>query len=196
VPTFVMLIAIWMGCWWVGRAQETSGTIGFGRWLQGVSLAAVIAAAGFFWLSPRDSLIPWEKPFTPARLAELRKNGATVMVDFSADWCLTCKANLQFAIETRRVKAALDKNRVVAVLADWTDGSDEIREVLEGLGSRSIPVLAIYPGSKPGEPLRDPIILRDLLTEGQVLAALEEAGPSCCPPPELRAASAASRPGR
>ncbi len=196
VPTFVMLIAIWMGCWWVGRAQETSGTIGFGRWLQGVSLAAVIAAASFFWLSPRDSLIPWEKPFTPARLAELRNNGATVMVDFSADWCLTCKANLQFAIETRRVKAALDKNRVVPVLADWTDGSDEIREVLEGLGSRSIPVLAIYPGSKPGEPLKDPIILRDLLTEGQVLAALEEAGPSCCPPAELRAASAASRPGR
>jgi len=196
VPTFVMLIAIWMGCWWVGRAQETSGTIGFGRWLQGVSLAAVIAAAGFFWLSPRDSLIPWEKPFTPARLAELRSGGATVMVDFSADWCLTCKANLQFAIETRRVKAALDKNRVVSVLADWTDGSDEIREVLEGLGSRSIPVLAIYPGSKPGEPLKDPIILRDLLTEGQVLAALEAAGPSCCPPPELRAASAAGSPGR
>jgi suppressor for copper-sensitivity B len=196
VPTFVMLIAIWMGCWWVGRAQETSGTIGFGRWLQGASLAAVIAAAGFFWLSPRDSLIPWEKPFTPARLAELRKDGATVMVDFSADWCLTCKANLQFAIETRRVKAVLDRNRVVPVLADWTDGSDEIREVLEGLGSRSIPVLAIYPGSKPGEPLKDPIILRDLLSEGQVLAALEEAGPSCCPPAELRAASAAGRPGR
>ena len=82
------------------------------------------------------------------------------------------------------------------VLADWTDGSDEIREVLEGLGSRSIPVLAIYPGSKPGEPLQNPIILRDLLTESQVLAAIDKAGPSCCPPPEIRAASAAAPPGR
>ncbi len=196
VPTFVMLVGIWMGCWWVGRAQETTGTAGFGRWVQAVSLGGLVALAGFFWLGPRESFIRWEKPFSPARLAELRESGMTVMVDFSADWCLTCKANLQFAIETDRVKATLDKNRVVPVLADWTDGSDEIREVLEDLGSRSIPVLAIYPASKPGETPPDPIVLRDLLSESQVLAALEQAGPSCCPPPEMRAASAPTSPGR
>jgi suppressor for copper-sensitivity B len=196
VPTFVMLVGIWLGCWWVGRAQETTGTAGFGRWLQAAAVGGAVAAFGFLWLGPRDSLIKWEKPFSPVRLAELRREGATVMVDFSADWCLTCKANLQFAIETDSVKATLEKNRVVPVLADWTDGSDEIRQVLEGLGSKSIPVLAIYPGAKPGETLPEPIILRDLLTESQVLAALEEAGPSCCPPPEIRAASAAGPPGR
>jgi suppressor for copper-sensitivity B len=196
VPTFVMLVGIWMGCWWVGRAQETTGMAGFGRWVQAVSLGAVVAVAGFFWLGPHESLIRWEKPFSPARLAELRNTGATVMVDFSADWCLTCKANLQFAIETDRVKSTLTKNRVVPMLADWTDGSEEIREALERLGSRSIPVLAIYPASKPGEPQPDPIVLRDLLSESQVLAALEQAGPSCCPPPELRAASAPVPPGR
>jgi thiol:disulfide interchange protein len=196
VPTFVMLVAIWMGCWWVGRAQETIGPVSFGRWIQGATIAAVVSVAAFFWLGPHDSLIKWVKPFSPARLADLRRDGATVMVDFSADWCLTCKANLQFAIETKRVKAALEKNRVVPVLADWTDGSDEIREALEGLGSRSIPVLAIYPGAKPGEPLRGPIILRDLLTESQVLAAIEDAGPSCCPPPEIRAASVTAPAGR
>ena len=196
VPTFVMLVGIWMGCWWVGRAQETTGMASFGRWVQAVTLGGIVALAGFFWLGPRESLIRWEKPFTPARLAELRQNGMTVMVDFSADWCLTCKANLQFAIETDRVKSTLSRNRVVPVLADWTDGSEEIREALERLGSRSIPVLAIYPSSKPGETLSDPIILRDLLSESQVLAALEEAGPSCCPPPELRAASTPTSPGR
>jgi thiol:disulfide interchange protein len=118
------------------------------------------------------------------------------MVDFTADWCPTCKLNLARAIETEQVKATLDKNRVVPVLADWSDGSDEIREFLELLGSRSIPLLAIYPGSKPGEPLRDPIVLRDLLSEDQVIAALEQAGPSCCPPPEIRAAAAPAATGR
>jgi suppressor for copper-sensitivity B len=196
VPTFVMLIGIWLGCWWVGRSQETTGTAGFGRWLQAAAVGSAVAAAGFLWLGPHDSLIKWEKPFSPARLADLRQSGATVMVDFSADWCLTCKANLQFAIETDRVKAKLQKNRVVPMLADWTDGSDEIRRVLEGLGSRSIPVLAIYPAAKPGETPPEPIVLRDLLTEGQVLAALEEAGPSCCPPPEIRAAAAPVAAGR
>jgi suppressor for copper-sensitivity B len=190
VPTFVMLVGIWMGCWWVGRCQETTGTASFGRWLQALSLGGLIALFGFFWLGPRESFIRWEKPFSPARLAELRQSGMTVMVDFSADWCLTCKANLQFAIETDRVKSTIAKNKVVPVLADWTDGSEEIREALEGLGSRSIPVLAIYPAAKPDAELPPPIVLRDLLSEAQVLAALEEAGPSCCPPPEMRAASA------
>ena len=196
VPSFVMLVGIWFGCWWVGRAQETTGVAGFGRWVQAAALATAVAAAGFVWLGPHDSLIKWEKPFSPARLAELRRNGSTVMVDFTADWCPTCKLNLATAIETERVKAMLDKNRVVPVLADWTDGSDDIREFLEMLGSRSIPLLAIYPGSKPGEPLKDPIVLRDLLTESQVITALEQAGPSCCPPPEIRAATAPAPAGR
>jgi thiol:disulfide interchange protein len=196
VPTLALLVGIWAACWWVGKAQETTGTVGFGRWLQAGTVAAAVGWGAFTLLAPGESVIEWEQPFSRDRIAELRRSGATVMVDFSADWCPTCKLNLATAIETDRVKATLDKNRVVPVLADWTDGSDEIREFLEMLGSRSIPLLAIYPGSKPGEPLRDPIVLRDLLTEGQVISALEQAGPSCCPPPELRAAAAPAEPGR
>ena len=194
VATFVMLVGIWLGCWWVGRMQESRGVAGFGRWVQAVVMAAAIGSAAFFMLGPHESLIPWEKPFSPARLAELRGSGSTVLVDFSADWCPTCKVNLATAIETSRVKAALEKNHVVPVLADWSDGSDEIRRVLESLGSKSIPLLAIYPPAKPGAPLPEPIILRDLLTEPQVLEAIERAGPSCCPP-EIRAAAGTAVPG-
>jgi thiol:disulfide interchange protein len=149
------------------------------------------------FLGPVKKVIEWEQPFTRARLAELREQGSTVMVDFSADWCPTCKFNLATAIETRRVKSALEKNRVVPLLADWTDGSPEIKQMLESLQSKSIPLLAIFPAAKPGGPLPEPIVLRDLITESQVLEALERAGPSCCPPPEIRAASAGTAtPGR
>jgi thiol:disulfide interchange protein len=196
VATFVMLVGIWLGCWWAGRAQESRGSAGFGRWVQAVAMGAVVGSAAFFMLGPHESLIPWEKPFSTARLAELRGSGSTVLVDFSADWCPTCKLNLASAIETSKVKAALEKNHVVPVLADWSDGSDEIRRVLESLGSRSIPLLAIYPAAKPGASLPEPIILRDLLTESQVLDAIERAGPSCCPPPEIRAAAGPAAPGR
>ena len=190
VPTLAMLIGIWMACWWVGRAQERQGAVGFGRWVQGAALATAIGTAAFMFLGPVKKLIEWEQPFTRARLAELREQGSTVMVDFSADWCPTCKFNLATAIETNRVKAAVEKNRVVPVLADWTDGSLEIKQMLESLQSKSIPLLAIFPAAKPGSPLPEPIVLRDLITESQVLEALDRAGPSCCPPPEIRAASA------
>jgi hypothetical protein len=62
------------------------------------------------------------------------------------------------------------------------------------MGSRSIPFLVIFPGTEPGETPREPIVLRDAITESQLLAALDEAGPSCCPPPEIRAASSESPP--
>jgi suppressor for copper-sensitivity B len=196
VPTFVMLIGIWMACWWVGRAQERSGAVGFGRWVQAAMIGTAVGTASFFLLGPVRPVIEWETPFSRARVADLHRQGHTVLVDFSADWCLTCKANLRFAIETSRVRDAIERNKVVPVLADWTEPSDEIKLALEGLGSKSIPVLAIFPAGKPGEPLPEPIVLRDLLTESQVLEALERAGPSCCPPPEIRAASAPGRPGR
>ena len=190
VPTFVLLIGIWMACWWVGRAQESQGgDIGFGRWVQAASLATAIGTAAFLLLGPVKSVIPWEQPFSRARLAELRLSGATVLVDFSADWCPTCKYNLATAIETNRVRAAIEKNHVVPLLADWTDGSAEIKQMLESLGSKSIPVLAVFPATSPGRTPPEPIVLRDLITESQVLKALEDAGPSCCPPAELRAAA-------
>ncbi len=90
VPTFVLMIGIWMACWWVGREQERAGVAPFSRWLQGAALAAAVGTVAFAWMAPGGhSVIEWEKPFSQARLAELRGRGATVMIDFTADWCLT-----------------------------------------------------------------------------------------------------------
>jgi thiol:disulfide interchange protein len=178
VATFTMLIGIWAACWWVGKAQEArGGTIGFGRWVQAATVAAVVGSLAFFFLGPVKSVIDWE-PFSRQRLADLRREGATVLIDFSADWCPTCKFNLATAIETRKVKSAIEENRIVPMLADWTDGSPEIKDMLASLQSKSIPVLAVYPAAVPGAAPRDPIILRDLITESQVLGAIEDAGPS------------------
>ncbi|MEO1991939.1 MAG: thioredoxin family protein [Pirellulales bacterium] len=178
VPTFTLLIGIWAACWWVGKGQESGGgSVGFGRWCQAASVAVVIGTLSFFFLGPVESLIEWQ-PFSRQRLTELQAEGATVLVDFSADWCPTCKYNLATAIETRKVKAAIEENRVVPMLADWTDGSPEIKDMLASLQSKSIPVLAVFPALQPGKPLGSPIVLRDLITESQVLAAIRDAGPS------------------
>jgi thiol:disulfide interchange protein len=193
VPTFALLVGIWAACWWVGRSQKTTGTASFGRWLQGAIVTAAVGASAFVVLGPGESVIEWQ-PFSRARLAELRQRGATVMVDFSADWCLTCKYNLNFAIETPRVKRALSDSQIVPMLADWTDGSPEIKAMLESLDSKSIPVLAFFPAEQPGLPAPAPIVLRDLVTEAQVLAAIQDAGGSKSLGPELRARSASLAP--
>ena len=196
VPTFALLVGVWAACWWIGKAQEkTGGAVGFGRWVQAAAVAATIGFAAFTFLGPVKSFIAWE-PFSRARLAELRSSGATVLVDFSADWCMTCKLNLATAIETDRVRSAISENRIVPLLADWTEESPEIKSMLESLQSKSIPVLAIFPAARPGGAPPEPIILRDLITERQVLSAIEQAGPSTSGAAIPRAAATAVPHGR
>jgi thiol:disulfide interchange protein len=189
VPTFALLIGIWAACWWIGRAQQArAGDIGFGRWVQAAGIVGTVGSLAFMFLGPVMSVIPWE-PFSRERLTDLRQKGATVLVDFSADWCMTCKYNLATAIETSKVKNEIERNRVVPLLADWTDGSPEIKLMLESLQSKSIPVLAIFPPARSGDRPPEPIVLRDLITETQVLSAIREAGPSRAAPAEIRSAS-------
>ena len=175
VPTFALLVAIWAGCWWVGRTQKTQGVAGIVQWSQAVILTSVLGSTAFAFLGPTDSLIQWE-PFSRHRLSQLREQGEIVMVDFSADWCLTCKYNLNFAIETPKVKKALREHKIIPMLADWTDGSPEIKAMLESLNSKSIPVLAFFPPTKEASPNSAPIVLRDLVTESQVLSAITQIG--------------------
>ncbi|HEX3724908.1 MAG TPA: thioredoxin family protein [Pirellulales bacterium] len=174
VPTFAMMVGLWAACWWIGRRSPIEPfSRRLGAWAQGAVFAAVVGYCAFHWLTPRESIIPW-KSFSRSELAKLTDEGHTVLVDFTADWCLTCKVNLHFAIETNEVKSLIAANGVVPLLADWTDGSSEIKDALEALHSNSIPVLAIYPADKPGSP----IVLRDVISKQAVLTALSEAGPS------------------
>jgi thiol:disulfide interchange protein len=174
VPTFVLLIGLWAACWWIGRTP-TYEPVGkqLAAWAQGGVFAALIGWFAFSQLLPRDEILPWQ-PFDRVQLAELNRQGKTVLVDFSADWCLTCKYNLKTAINTQAVANAIERNRVVTMLADWTDGSPEVTQMLNDLKSNSIPVLAIFPADSPNKVL----VLRDLVTKRQVLDAIAKAGPS------------------
>lgn len=171
VPAFGLLIGLWFGCWWIGRTPlyEARPKV-FRAWAIGIMLAIVCGVGGFRLLMPRDSVLPW-KPFSTERLAELRGDGKVVLVDFTAKWCLTCQLNYVNAIDTEKVRETLEAHGAVPLLADWTDKSEEIKRVLNSLDSNSIPLLAIY----PADPNKQPIILRDLVSQGQVLEKIQEA---------------------
>ena len=115
-------------------------------------------------------------PFDQARFDALQQQGKPALVWIHADWCPTCKWNLKMAVDTPAVRRLVDANGVLPMLADWTDESPMIKQTLNRLGRDSIPVLAIYPAESADA--KDVIILSDLITESQVLEALQAAGPS------------------
>ena len=174
IPTLTLLIGLWFACWWIGRTPLTASiNTRFTAWLGGALAAAFVGWFAFTILF-LQSKIPWQ-PFSPQALTQARAEGKTVMVDFSAAWCLTCKTNLKLAIETDAVHGLIKANGVVPMLADWTDQSPTIKKALNDLGYNSIPVLAIWPANSQSN---NAIVLSDLLSESQVLKALNDAGPS------------------
>jgi len=183
IPTLSLLVGLWFACWLIGRTPLTAGVQGrLAAWAGGILGAAAVGLFAFsvlFW----QPIIPW-RPFSPEALAKARAQGQTVMVDFTADWCPNCKLNSRWAIERRQVLELVEKNRVVPLLADWTDESPVIKKALNDLGANSIPLLAVWP------PEGEAIVLKDVVTKTQVIDALTKAGPSRPRPGEDEAAVA------
>lgn len=173
VPVFVTLIAVWFGCWIIGQVPNWAELPKrITAWTTGILAASLISIGAFHYLKPNDQLA-WIDYSEPS-LVSLQNQGKTVLLDFSAKWCATCQVNYAVAINTEETRATLDELDGVAMYADWTDQSEEIKSKLEELNSRSIPLLAIYPGNRPDQP----IILRDIVTQQDVIDALRKAGAS------------------
>lgn len=178
---FASLMGVWFGCWIIGKTPSWhSMQRRMIAWLSGIGVAVAISLLAFNYLGPvredqqaKQELIAWE-PYNEARLQELQSEGKTVLVDFSAKWCMTCLWNLGSAIDTQPTADLVQELGVVTMYADWTDRSPEIKAKLDELQSKSIPLLAIYPGNDPARP----ILLRDLVTQQSILDALRQAGPS------------------
>jgi thiol:disulfide interchange protein DsbD len=107
------------------------------------------------------------EPFATAALRE-RMGRQTVLVDFTADWCPSCKALEQTTLTPERLGAMKNRFDLALMKADLTQSNPDAERLLEALGSKSIPLLAVFPKNAPNEPL----VLRDLFTPAQLEEAL------------------------
>ncbi|MBL8677040.1 MAG: thioredoxin family protein, partial [Alphaproteobacteria bacterium] len=82
------------------------------------------------------------------------KAGKLALVDVTADWCLTCKANEFFVFDTKKVKNLIKENKVDFITIDWTSKDSEVYEYLKSFNHNGIPFYVIYGPHLPyGRPL-------------------------------------------
>ena len=167
-----------LALWLYGRSQAASGK---GR-LAGIAAAlSLIAALGLGVLAARAAPAsseaaasasahlpsqPWSEAAVQAALAE----GRPVLVNFTADWCVTCKINEGAALSSPRTAEAMQAANAVYLVGDWTRRDDAITAELQRHGRSGVPLYLLY---QPGQAA--PRILPQLLTEGTVVEALKDA---------------------
>ena len=175
-----LFAAAWLlalAAWLFGRSQH-SGRPLFLRAGAGVAAALVagwlaIAAFGAPGAkSPTSAAAIAEEAWTPERVEALRAEGKPVFVNFTADWCVTCKVNERVALSSPDVSRAFARTGVTYLKADWTSRDPVIAETLAQHGRAGVPLYLLY---TPGSP--EPRILPQLLTPGAVIEALEAASP-------------------
>jgi thiol:disulfide interchange protein DsbD len=142
--------------------------------IAGASSAPVRAAVAADATSPPPSQAagahPW-RPYSAAALEALRDSGRVVLLDFTADWCLTCKVNERVAFGSDAVRASLRAHDVALLRADWTTRDPAVTRALAVFGRNSVPFVVLYGPDRAAAP----VVLPTLLTPGIVTRALDAA---------------------
>jgi len=132
--------------------------------------APVVVAGPTGSLQESPDGIDWQ-PWTQEAVAQARAAGKPVLVDFTANWCLTCQVNKKIAIEIPSVRQKLKEINAVALLGDYTHFPDSITAELNRFNRAGVPLVLVYPKNPDAEP----IVLPEVLTPGIVLDALDRA---------------------
>ena len=98
----------------------------------------------------------------------LRSEQKIVFINFTADWCITCKVNEAIALNQKEVKNILQQKGITYLKADWTRKDEEIASILERYGRTGVPLYLLFPS------VGDPIILPEILTEELLLDFLNK----------------------
>jgi thiol:disulfide interchange protein len=162
--------AVWVyGC--TRLAGPTMRRVGAGLAAAGTAAALVLAmtaapagARPEGTRAARDEL--GYELFSPARLAALAAEHRPVFVNMTAAWCLTCLVNEHTTLDRAVVRRAFADRQIVALKGDWTRQNPDITAFLQQFGRSGVPLYLLY--DRTGAPT----ILPQILTEGEILAAV------------------------
>lgn len=117
----ILLTSLWLTSVWLTQISHDSGE----------------ESLGMSWQEYDEDLI-----------AELNSRGENIFIDFTADWCLTCKFNEKIIINSNRFRRFVKENNVHLFVADLTENDPRYAEALSMYGRDGIPLYIYYHGGE------------------------------------------------
>lgn len=106
----------------------------------------------------------WVK-FSPAMIEAAVAENKIVFVDFTAKWCLTCKFNEKFVLDSPEIQKILKQPNVVAMKADWTNQDPEISKFLKSFNQYAIPCYIVFSPKHPEGYVLNAILKKNDVTQ-------------------------------
>ena len=163
----VGVVALVAACWIVGLVQ-------LGQQKKNRLAAAVLLGVAALLLpqlaapSASEAGMEHSQPWSEPRMQQLLEQGKPVLVNMTADWCITCLVNERVALNTDSTRAAMKLYDVQYLKGDWTRKDPAITSYLRQFQRDGVPLYVLY---WPGQP---PELLPQILTPDSVRQALEQ----------------------
>ncbi|MBN2626901.1 MAG: thioredoxin family protein [Spirochaetales bacterium] len=158
---FMLVLAA--ASWLYGRGQRSARKTGYAHY----AAALILLGGGMFFVGDLSEAPPQsaqlEKseetvPFSPEQVEALRAEDRPLFLEFTADWCATCRTNHLTVLDRGFRKALFEEEGIVYMVGDYTLNDDVIGSWLTQFDRAGVPLYVYYP---PGE---DPRILPEILT--------------------------------
>ncbi len=106
-------------------------------WLGSITMTILSPEGGPRMIEKAQAIgLPWQ-PWSENAMNNLK--GELVFIDFTAQWCFTCKVNERLVLNTSAFKNLVMEKNVKLLLADWTKYDDSITQFLRRQNLVGIP---------------------------------------------------------
>ena len=176
VWTGAFLLGLGLACWVWGQWGSFQHPTRSKRVARVAALGLVVGSYALFvhpLLTVEQTTAPaldWQ-PFSATRVEELVASGQMVFIDFTAEWCWTCKVNEQAVLAQPVVRERFAALNVALVQADWTHRNPEITQLLRAFGRSGVPLYVIFPAGL----IEQPLVLPEIITPTMVVEKLDSA---------------------
>ncbi|MGB5746242.1 MAG: cytochrome c biogenesis protein CcdA [Desulfobacterales bacterium] len=164
----VMFFCIAAGGWLAYRTFQITAKVKQKTFYAGIGVMTMaLSAWGAVQLTDQGP-VDWVY-YTPERFSEASSDSKVIVMVFTAEWCLNCKALEQGIFKDPKVVSLFARENIVPMKVDITGHNPAGRAKLKEVGTLTIPLLVIF------SPTGKQVFKSDFYTADQVYRAVTEA---------------------